>query len=85
MPAGQEAELAGFYLYCTQILSWLPPVVFAVINERPDISISWGGIQLNLYLLVSLIFFHLMPSWEECLDITSQDNKILASRVKNDA
>lgn len=79
MPAGQEAELAGFYLYCTQILCWLPPLTFAIVNENPDINISWGGIQLNIYLAIGLIFYMFLPSWEKCIEITAQENKILST------
>ena len=77
MPKGQEAELAGFYLYCTQILGWLPPLVFTLFNENPNIDISWGGVQLNIWIAIAVIFYHFMPSWTSCLDITSETNKIL--------
>lgn len=76
MPKGQEAELAGFHLYCTQIMVWLPPLVFTVMNEN-SISLSWGGVSLNIYLFISLAFYQLMPSWETCLQVGSEDNKIL--------
>lgn len=77
MPKGQEAELAGFYLYCTQILGWLPPLVFTLFNESPSIDISWGGVQLNIYILIAAVFYQLMPSWDKCLEITDAENKIL--------
>lgn len=79
MPKGQEAELAGFFLYCTQILGWLPPLVFTLFNENPDISISWGGVQLNIWLFLALVCYMMMPSWSRCKEITEDDNKILKS------
>ena len=79
MPKGQEAELAGFYLYCTQILGWLPPLVFTLFNENPSINIAWAGVQLNIYVFISLLFYHLMPPWGECLKITSEANKMITA------
>lgn len=84
MPKGQEAELAGFYLYCSQILAWLPPLVFTIFNENPNISLSWAGVQLNIYLFAALIFYQLMPSWEKCLEITDAENKILKVSTEGD-
>lgn len=67
VPKGQESELAGFYLYCTQILSFLPPLVFTIMNEA-DINLKWGGVHLDCYIFVALFFFHFMLPWEECLE-----------------
>ena len=77
MPKGQEAEFAGFALFCSQILGWLPPLVFTLMNENPKIGISWGGVHLNIWLFTSFIFYSLMPAWKKCLEITSGENKIL--------
>ena len=77
MPKSQEAELAGFFLYCTQILVWIPPLVFTIFNETPSIDLSWGGVQLNIWLLLSLIFYAMLPSWEECREITMAENKMV--------
>lgn len=83
MPKGQEAELAGFYLYCTQVLGWLPPLVFTLFNENPDIDISWGGVQLNIWIFIALIFYMCMPSWITCCEITEAENKILSAEEES--
>jgi hypothetical protein len=36
------------------------------MNEA-GIHLKWGGVHLNAYLLVGLICFQRMLSWEECL------------------
>ena len=54
MPKGQETELAGFYLYCNQVLAWLPPLVFTIMNEN-GFSLSWGGVHLNIYLFFWIV------------------------------
>jgi len=76
VPEGQEAELAGFFLYCTQILGWLPPLVFTMMNER-GIPLQWGGIHLNLYLMVALLCYHFMAPWDDCI-AAAQWNKMLS-------
>ncbi len=79
MPKGQEAELAGFHLYCTQILAWLPPLIFTIMNEK-GLSLSWGGVHLNIYLFVAILFYQLMPSWSDCVASADFENKILLSK-----
>lgn len=34
LPKGQEAEIAGFRVYCSFLLSWLPPLIFSVIVDQ---------------------------------------------------
>jgi MFS-type transporter involved in bile tolerance (Atg22 family) len=68
VPKGQESELAGFFLYCSQILTFLPPLVFALMNEA-GINLKWGGIHLNIYMSVGLVFFHFMLPWRDCLEV----------------
>lgn len=82
MPKGQESELAGFYLYCTQILVWLPPLVFTIMNEN-DIHLKYGGLHLNIYLFLALICYQMMPSWQECVDISNEENKITSTNANN--
>jgi hypothetical protein len=72
VPRGQEAELAGFYLYCSQIFAWLPPLVFTVMNEG-GVPLEWAGMHLNLYLLIAYMCYHYMSPWNECIALTDQD------------
>jgi hypothetical protein len=84
MPKGQEAELAGFYLYCGQVLAWLPPLVFTAFNENPNINLAWGGIQLNVYIIISLVLYLQMPKWDECVEITQAENKIVSAAADDE-
>ena len=82
MPKGQEAELAGFFLYCTQIIGWLPPLVFTIMNEY-DFSLNIAGMHLNLYLAIALIGYCLIAPWEECIE-ASKDNKMVEEAKPNE-
>ncbi len=76
MPKGQEAELAGFFLYCTQIIGWLPPLIFTIMNES-DCSLNLAGMHLNIYLSIAFVGYCLMAPWEQCLE-AAQENKMLS-------
>jgi hypothetical protein len=52
LPRNQEAELMGLYLFACQILSWLPPTVFTVMNES-HVSMFYGLGSLSIYFLIS--------------------------------
>lgn len=51
--ATQVTEMMGLYVFASQILSWLPPTVFTIMNES-QISMSFGLGSLSIYFLVSL-------------------------------
>lgn len=62
IPAGQDAELMGFFLFSGQVLSWLPPLVFAAINES-NVSQQIGVATLDVYFLLSLVCYWIMGSY----------------------
>jgi hypothetical protein len=54
IPRNQEAEMIGLYLFAGQILSWLPPTVFTIMNES-HVPMSYGLGSLSMYFVVSLL------------------------------
>lgn len=82
MPKGQEAELAGFFLYCTQIVGWLPPLVFTIMNER-DYSLNLAGMHLNIYLGLAFCCYMVMASWSQCAE-NAVTNKIIEEQKSYD-
>ena len=72
--------MAGFFLYCTQICAWLPPLIFTVMNEN-GISLQWGGIHLNIYFALAFIFYCFMAPWDECVE-AAKTNKMLGETEK---
>jgi Na+/melibiose symporter-like transporter len=66
LPKGQEAELTGFFVYCTQVLSFLPPLVFTLMIEN-GVNQKWGLMSLILFFVVAIGFLCLMSSWEDVL------------------
>lgn len=67
LPKGQEAEIAGFRVYCSMILSWLPPLIFSVLVET-GVDASWGMTVMGSFILIAAIILKLGPgSWDEIL------------------
>ncbi len=75
IPSGQESEFTGIFLYCSQILSWFPSLVFTAMNEA-GIHLSWGGMHLNIYLFIGLLCFMFIPRWQECVELAKEENKM---------
>ena len=61
-PTGQETELMSMYLFCGQVLSWLPPLLFTILNEA-GVQMSVGLASLNLFFLAGLICLSLMGDY----------------------
>lgn len=66
IPQGQEAELMGLYLLSGQILSWLPPAVFTVMNEL-HAPMSYGLGSLSAYFMAGLFFLFMMGNYDEAV------------------
>jgi len=64
LPPGQEAELAGFFVYCTQILGWLPPLLFTLLVEA-DVAQKWGVIVTSFGFLVATVLLTMAAPWDD--------------------
>ena len=67
LPEGQEAELSGFFTYCTIILSWLPPLIFTIVVEA-GASEAWGASTLVGFQALGFFCLMMMPSWQTVLE-----------------
>jgi MFS-type transporter involved in bile tolerance (Atg22 family) len=54
IPSGQDAELMGVFLLCAQILGWLPPLVFTLLNEM-GYSMAYGLGSLVLFFVLGIV------------------------------
>lgn len=62
IPAGQDAELMGFFLFSGQVFSWVPPLVFTAINEQ-NVSHQIGVATLDVYFCMSFACYWTMGSY----------------------
>lgn len=67
IPKGQESELTGFFVYCTQIIVWLPPMIFTAVNES-GVSMQYALMTLNIFFFIAAVFLQIMPKWEVCAE-----------------
>ena len=64
MPPGSETELAGFFVYCTQILVWLPPLLFTIIIEQ-GVHQKYGWLATLGFLPVAAGILMFAAPWDE--------------------
>jgi len=67
VPKGIEAELSGFFVYCSQILIWLPPLVFTLLMEN-DIAQRWGIAVSSSLFLVAIGLLRCAAPWETIME-----------------
>lgn len=66
IPKGQEAELMGVYICACQILSWLPPLVFSIMNEA-GVPMQLGLLTLISYFLVSFTILFFVGDYDDAV------------------
>jgi len=66
LPIGEEAELAGFWTFCGQIMAWFFPLLFSVLIEN-NISQKYGVILVASGFLVAIFFLMFTCSWEDII------------------
>jgi MFS transporter, UMF1 family len=62
IPAGQDTELMGVFLFAGQCISWLPPLVYTAINEA-GVTQRIGVASLNVWLVISLLGYCLIGGY----------------------
>lgn len=83
LPKGQEAEIAGFYVYCTQILGWLPPLIFSILVEA-DIHQKYGIMVVQVFFGIAIAIIFLMPKWDAAVEEVVAQDKVNAAAGNGD-
>jgi UMF1 family MFS transporter len=71
IPPGQDAELMGVYLFAGQILTWLPPLVFTVLNEV-GVNQRIGLGSLGVYFFIGAVALLLMGSYPAAVSVAGR-------------
>jgi len=66
MPQGQEREFTDFYIFCGQILTCLPPLLFTVLNEL-DFDMRLVFISINVFFGMGLIMLCFFGSYDNAV------------------
>jgi UMF1 family MFS transporter len=83
IPPGQDAELMGVFLFAGQILTWLPPLVFTVLNEV-GVSQRIGIGTLAVYFLLGAIALVLMGSYPAAVAVAGRIHSPLPAETANE-
>ena len=67
LPKGQEAELSGFFVYSSQILGWLPPLLFSVMVEA-NVGQTYGVVAVGCFLPLAAGIISCAAPWPEILE-----------------
>uniref|UniRef100_A0A7S1YC20 Major facilitator superfamily (MFS) profile domain-containing protein n=1 Tax=Grammatophora oceanica TaxID=210454 RepID=A0A7S1YC20_9STRA len=83
IPPNQNSELMGVFMFATQCLSWLPPLVFTAMNESGiHQRVSMGTVAT--YFVMAIVAFCMIGSYEEALRQVGRDSYEKAEADGND-
>lgn len=82
LPRGQEAELAGFFVYCTQILGWLPPLLFSILVEN-DVAQKYGVVISAFGFVTAIGFLSCAAPWPEIVKEAEDGGSVLVPAYHN--
>jgi len=66
-PKGKQFEFMGFFMFFGNLLGWLPPIIFTVMNEK-GVRMQYAFCVLPVFSAISLFFTFLMGSYEEAIE-----------------
>lgn len=72
LPKGQDSEYSGFLVYVSQILVWLPPLLFSLSVEA-GMDERWGIISMGLFSFLGGLATLQMHSWSDLVKSTGRD------------
>jgi hypothetical protein len=56
----------GMYLFCGSAFTWLPPLVFTLINEH-GVHITWGLASLNIFFFLGVVCLFAMGNYQQAI------------------
>jgi len=73
IPKQQETEMMGIYICCGQVLLWLPPMIFTILNES-GVDIRYGLFSQSVFYYLAILFLLSVGSFENALKETHGDS-----------
>ena len=69
LPKGQDAEFSGLFVYCTQILTWAPPLLFTGLVEL-DVTQTYGVWSVCIFFVIAIVLIRSVaaPTWAAILE-----------------
>lgn len=80
IPKGQETEMMGFFAFVGQILGWLLPLAFTILNEN-DIDIRWGFSLITFFCCFAVVCTLPMGNYEMAVKFAARESEEQRIRV----
>ena len=74
IPKGQETEMMGLFTFMGQIIGWLPPLLYTILNEN-GVNQRWGLAIIPVFCISAVILTLPMGSYEDAVERVSQDSE----------
>ena len=74
IPKGQDAELMGFYLFSSQVLVWLPTLIFTAMNEA-GVSQRVGVSMLIPFFLGGIVSLWMMGPYDDAVRLAREEEE----------
>jgi MFS transporter, UMF1 family len=79
---GQEAEMMSIYLLLGQILTWLPPLTFTILNEN-GVPMAYGLGSLSIFFLIASLSLPAIGKYEDAINALNAVDHDGAARELN--
>jgi MFS-type transporter involved in bile tolerance (Atg22 family) len=83
IPRGQDTELMGIFLFAGQIFTWVPPLVFAAMNEA-GVDQRIGIATLPIYLIVGIFCLYALGDYKSALVASGRHDMLPTPAVVRD-
>lgn len=74
IPKGQETEMMGLFSFVGQILGWLPPLIFTIMNEK-KVNMRWGFGLISVFCFFAIICTLPMGNYQNAVSQVALDSE----------
>ena len=83
IPKGQNNEMMGFFSFCSQILGWLPALLFSIMNEN-GVDMRWGMALIPFFICLSIVFTIFIGDYDEAVAMVAEETKSEENGVESE-
>jgi hypothetical protein len=83
-PNGQESELMGIFLFATQLLVFVFPMLFTIFNEK-GIEMNWALQTMNIGFVIAFIFFCFVRDFDGAVAHAHSKSAAMAAATEADS
>jgi hypothetical protein len=73
-PKGQETEIMGCFFFIGQVLGWLPPLIFTIMNEN-GVNMRWGFGVISFFCAFAVLCTLPMGSYRHATELVARESE----------